>query len=188
MTTGAQPRASVPVSMLHAPAAALLLAALMTLGDFAWATYRIQHRAVYGVVHGAAMCLFIGAVIGARARRPLAGALAGPFVGIMAAGCFYLLAPIMRLGAMLPAWMALWMMFAVLQRQIAAADARESGSSTGLRGLAASVMSGAAFYAISGIWTRHEPGGPNYAVHFASWCIAFLPGFLALFVGTRRRS
>jgi hypothetical protein len=38
------------------------------------------------------------------------------------------------------------------------------------------------FYLISGIWTRPSPGGPDYLVHFLSWSVAFLPGFLALFL------
>jgi hypothetical protein len=45
------------------------------------------------------------------------------------------------------------------------------------------MFSGAAFYAISDIWTRPSPSGPNYIRHFFSWTIAFLPGFAALFLG-----
>jgi hypothetical protein len=50
-----------------------------------------------------------------------------------------------------------------------------------LRGIAAAVLSGVAFYDISGIWTSHSAQGPNYIVNFASWCVAFLPGFVCLF-------
>jgi len=45
--------------------------------------------------------------------------------------------------------------------------------------------SGLAFWAVSGIWTRHDPGGPNYAYNFACWTLAFLPGFLALLLRDR---
>jgi hypothetical protein len=49
----------------------------------------------------------------------------------------------------------------------------------------AAVGSGLAFWAISGIWTRHEAGGPRYAYNFACWTLAFLPGFLALLLRAR---
>ena len=172
-------------SVLQAVAAALLLAGVMTLGDFVWATFHVRHRALYGVAHGAVMCFFIGAIVGARTGRIAAGTAAGLLIGVAAAGLFYLLAPVMRLGAMLPAWMLFWTLFAILQRQLSVVDMRESAWRTRCRGLAAAVLSGMAFYAISDIWTRHEPGGPNYVVHFASWCIAFLPGFVALFAARR---
>ncbi len=172
-------------SILHALAAALLLAGVMTLGDFVWAVFHVRHRALYGVAHGAVMCLVIGAVVGARVGRIVMGTVAGPFIGITAAAMFYLLAPMMRMSAMLPAWMLFWTLFAILQRQLSAEDVRDSARSVAVRGLTAAVLSGLAFYAISGIWTRHEPAGPNYVVHFASWGIAFLPGFVALFAARR---
>jgi hypothetical protein len=173
--------------MVNAPilsvAASLLLATVMTFGDLVWAIFNVQHRVAYGVAHGAVMCLCIGAVIGARARRIAAGALAGPLIGVLAAGVFYALAPALRWSAMLPAWMLFWMLFAVLQQRLLRV---ESLTRALVRGTAAAILSGAAFYAISGIWTRHTPGGPNYAVNFASWCVAFLPGFLCLFAALRR--
>jgi hypothetical protein len=163
---------------------AVLLGGVMTAGDFVWANWRVPHRVVYGLVHGAVMCFCIGSVIGVRARRGLAGALAGPVVGVVAAGMFYLLAPWLRWSAMLPAWMLFWLLFAVLQQRL-----RRDEPATGalLRGLLAAVASGAAFYAISGIWTRPSRGGPDYSVHFVSWTLAFLPGFLALFWPFPRR-
>jgi hypothetical protein len=165
-------------SLIAAFAASLLLAVVMTLGDFVWAFFSVPHLAAYGVAHGAVMCLAIGAVIGARARRLAAGALAGPLIGVLAAGAFYTLAPTLRWTAMLPAWMFFWMLFAVLQQRLAR---EESMTRALLRGLAAALASGGAFYAISGIWTSHSPDGPNYIVNFASWCVAFLPGFVCLF-------
>ena len=66
--------------------------------------------------------------------------------------------------------------------------ARPAGPAGALaRGVLAAVGSGAAFYAISGIWTDPRPGGPDYGHHFLSWTLAFLPGFLALLVGKRER-
>jgi hypothetical protein len=168
--------------MFHAAIASIVLAAVMTFGDFFWAAMNLRHRVAYGIVHGAAMCLFIGAAIGLRERRVLAGVLAGPLIGVLAACSFYLLAPWFRLAAMFPAWMLFWICFALLQGQLA----RERRIAGGIqRGIVAAVLSGVAFYLISGIWTRHDPGGPNYAWNLAAWSFAFFPGFAALFWNRR---
>lgn len=166
--------------VLAAALAALFLGAVMTVGDFVWASFGVRHTMLSGVIHGAVMCLCIGGVIGARAGRLASGLAAGPLVGVLAAGAFYALAPTLRWGAMLPAWMLFWICFAVLQHMLA----KETLKTALGRGVVAAVLSGLAFYAISGIWTRPSPGGPNYVVHFASWSFAFLPGFLALFLRT----
>ena len=170
--------------MLHALAGALLLGAVMTLGDYVWDVLRLRHRMGYGLAHGALMCVCIGAIIGSRAGRVGLGTAVGPFVGIAAAGLFYILAPALRYSAMFPAWMFFWLCFAVFQ-----AFLQRDGSlkEAAVRGVAAAVLSGLAFYAISGIWTRPAPGGPNYVVHFLSWSFAFLPGFVALFVAKSNR-
>jgi hypothetical protein len=47
-------------------------------------------------------------------------------------------------------------------------------------GCIAAVLSGLAFYSISGIWTRHD-APPNYAWNLVAWSFAFFPGFLVLF-------
>lgn len=164
--------------------AALLLGAVMTAGDFVWAYFNLRHTVASGVAHGAIMCLCLGGVIGARAGRPLAGVAAGPVIGAVAAAAFYALAPTFRMGAMLPAWMLFWIFFALLQRWMIA---EPLGTALG-RGLLAAVLSGLAFYLISGIWTRPAPGGPNYVLHFFYWSFAFLPGFVCLFLRTPRRS
>jgi hypothetical protein len=81
--------------------------------------------------------------------------------------------------------MLFWICFAVLQKVLTAGTL---GAALG-RGLAAAVLSGVAFYMISGIWTEHRPGGPNYLTNFLYWSFAFLPGFVALFAAhTPRRA
>lgn len=167
------------MALLTAAGAALFLGAVMTAGDFVWAQFELRNRMVNGLAHGALMCLCIGAVIGVRARRPGPGLLAGPLIGVLAAGAFYAIAPTLGWGAMLPAWMLFWICFAVLQMWLTAGTL---GAALG-RGLVAAVLSAAAFYVISGIWTRPSPGGPNYTIHFIYWSFAFLPGFAALFLG-----
>jgi hypothetical protein len=85
---------------------------------------------------------------------------------------------------MFPAWMFFWVCFALLQEQL---EPSRDYRFAAIRGLAAALLSGLAFYAISGIWTRPSPEGPDYVRNFISWTFAFLPGFAALFVGKSLR-
>ncbi len=169
--------------ILRALVAALILAALSTLGDFLWAHHAIKHRMFTGILHGALLCLCLGIVLGYGGKSLqaiLLGALGGLVIGILSAGGYYFLRPIIRFPAMIVAWMELWILAALLHRWVGAIS--ESLKHTLLRGILAAATSGLAFYAISGIWTKHTPGGPNYPYNLLCWTIAFLPGFLALFV------
>lgn len=163
--------------MFHAIISSIALAALMTFGDFAWAALHLRHRMAYGIVHGAVMCLGIGLAVGIRAQRKTIAALAGLVIGMAAAGAFYLLAPAMRWWAMFPSWMLLWVLFALLQRQLVKG---ERMGTTFKRGMLAALLSGLAFYLVSDIWI-HESAHRSLYVHFAAWTFAFLPGCSALF-------
>jgi hypothetical protein len=163
--------------MAAALVASVFLGIVATAGDFVWEYWNIRHTAVYGAIHGAVFCLAIGAAIGVRARRILPAVVAGPLIGVLAAGVFYALAPTMRMQAMFPAWMLFWLCFALLQRQLHAEPAGPAIA----RGVAAAVLSGVAFYLVSGIWTDRAPGGPDYLRNLLSWTFAFFPGFAALF-------
>ena len=165
-------------AMLFAVVASILLGGVMTLGDWAWAALEIRHRVAYGLIHGAVMCLCLGLAVGVRAGRPGLAAFAGPVIGIIAAASFYALAPMLRWSAMFPAWMLLWILFAVLQQRI---SKREAMGTALVRGVVAALASGAAFYAISGIWVNDNHASPNLMRHFGAWTFAFLPGFIALF-------
>ena len=100
----------------------------------------------------------------------------------MGAASFYLLAPLMRYSAMFVAWGVLWILIAYLDGPIL----RRTASGPALaRGLAAAVLSGLAFYAVSGMWTNWNPDTINYLDHYARWVVAFLPGFLALKLASR---
>jgi len=169
--------------MVDGLVAAVILGAASTVGDMLWAGLSLRHRMTSGLVHGALICLLIGAIIGWRAGAPARGLTAGPVIGFSAAGVFYLLAPWMRYYAMFPAWMFFWICFALLQKSL---RREPSWSSAIVRGLAAALISGLAFYAISGIWTRPPREGPNYLYNFGAWTFAFAPGFLALFMGLGR--
>lgn len=168
--------------MLHALAAAISLGLLMTLGDFLWEAFHIRHRVMNGVIHGATMCLCIGLAIGLRSRRVGIAAAAGLVIGVIAAASFYALAPMLRWGAMLPAWMLFWILFALLQQRLRRDERVDKAA---LRGLVAAVLSGIAFYLISDIWI-HESRYPSLALRLAAWTFAFLPGFAILFASVRR--
>jgi hypothetical protein len=135
-------------------------------------------------VHGTLLLLALGLFLGLLRRRAVRGALSGAAVGLLAALLFYALAPLLGWGAMFVSWTALWIGFAFVDARLqAGVGAREFL----VRGLLAALGSGLAFYAISGIWTKPAPGGPNYAYHFLCWTIAFLPGLAALLLRRNTR-
>jgi hypothetical protein len=172
---------------------ALALGTLMTIGDFIWANWRVRHMMVYGILHGMAVFLAIGLILGARTGAPLLGGGAGVVAGAAAAGSFYLFAPLLGYSAMFVAWVLVWIALGFINLLLQARGAARAASGRSFsftsgallkdgfgRGVAAALASGAAFYAVSGMWFPFNPAGWDYAVHFASWTFAFLPGFAAL--------
>jgi hypothetical protein len=162
---------------------ALLMAVVSTTGDFVWAHWIPTHRAAFGLAHGSLLCLALGGYLGALHHRVLRGALGGLAIGFACAAGFYLLYGLLGMSAMFVMWMALWALFGWLN-----GPGLRPGTSVrdGLvRGAIAAVTSGLAFYAISGIWTQHAPGGPRYLVNFASWTLAFFAGYLPLLLERR---
>lgn len=161
-------------ALASAVVASLALAAISTAGDFVWANWRVRHLAVYGVIHGIVMFLAAGALLGRRRQRVAAGAFCGVAAGAAGALSFYGLAPTLGYSAMFASWLIVWVILGVTSTP---------GRSGILRGLAAAVLSGAAFWAVSGMWMPFNPSGiADYAEHFVRWTIAFVPGFAALLV------
>lgn len=161
---------------------AMAAAVVSTIGDFIWATWIPQHRPVYGLTHGTLLFLAIGFVLGATAGRAAAGALGGAAIGALAAGSFYLLAPLTGYSAMFVVWVAVWVALGALTGWLHGVAAPGAAVR---RGALAALLSGAAFYAISGIWFPFDPRGWDYAVHFGAWTLAYLPGFGALLIVRR---
>ena len=160
--------------MIHALVGALVLAAISTAGDFVWANWRVRHLAVYGVIHGVVMFAAAGYILGARNGRGTVSALGGVFAGVAGAASFYALRPLLGYSAMFASWILVWV---VLGAFLKGAGAKAGAA----RGVVAALLSGAAFYAVSGMWMPFNPSGPlDYAEHFVRWTIAFLPGFAAL--------
>lgn len=165
---------------------ASLIGALMTFGDWVWARFTLPHRAVFGLAHGLVLCCGIGLYLGLPRKAAARGALAGGAIGLGASALFYVLAPLLKWGAMFPAWMAFWIAFGVLLWRHLGEPTASLAESV-FRGAIAAVLSGLAFYSISGIWTAPSPDGPDYLRHFASWSFAFLHGFIALLAARPRR-
>jgi hypothetical protein len=163
----------------------VFVAAVSTLGDFVWARYIPAHRPLFGILHGMALGLAIGLFLGAVKSATMRGAAAGAVIGLAAAGGYYLLAPFLGYAAMFVLWMALWAAFGLLAGRGLGGPPWPANEALARGGMAA-IGSGLAFYAISGIWSRPAPGGPDYVHHFLCWTVAFLPGFLPLLVRWNR--
>ena len=160
-------------------AGSLAMAAISTVGDFVWATWIPEHRAIYGLIHGTVLFLSLGLVLGVVSGRPLHGAVGGAAVGALGAAAYYVISPFIGFSAMVVVWFAVWIGLTVLY-------ARLSGTRmVAGRAVIAAIASGLAFYSISGIWRPFNPQGLDYAVHFGAWTLAFLPGFAALMVARR---
>jgi hypothetical protein len=173
--------------MRNAIIGALLIAAVSTLGDFVWAGLHLRHRVVYGLAHGAILFLCIGACLGYLEKQTLKGAVYGAGIGLAAAGSFYLLAPVAGYSIMFFIWAFVWIALAFLVCRILSKPSAPGApiSAVVLRGVLAMIGSGVGFYLISGIWRPFNPRGWDYAAHFLSWAVAYLPGFLALLVKAR---
>ena len=166
----------------------LLMAGVSTLGDFIWATWLPQHRAVYGLTHGTLLFCAIGLFLGTLAARPAAGAAAGALIGALAASAFYVLAPAVGYSAMFVVWVGVWMAFGLLYARLSGTRINAVGAMHApplRRGAIAAVASGLAFYMISGIWRPFDPTGLDYVVHFGAWTLAYFPGFAALLLARR---
>ena len=172
--------------MRHAIVGALLIAAVSTLGDFAWAGLHLRHRTEYGLAHGAILFMCMGAYFGSLQQKTLVGTLYGAAIGLAAAGSFYLLAPLAGYSVMSFVWGFVWIALAVLVTRVLPVHGTP-WKNTLARGGVAMIGSGLGFYLISDIWRPFNPEGWDYAVHFLSWTIAYLPGFFALLYPASRR-
>lgn len=164
---------------------ALVMALFSTLGDWIWARYISDGSVVSGVIHGALIFLVLGTLLAGSIGTPLAAKRlipTLPVAGLLLAGSFYPLAWVVGyVTALLMTWMTMWLATAFLNDW--ARGRREGARRIAVRGAVAAWASGLAFWAISDIWTSPPPEGPDYPWNFACWTFAFLPGFLALYLG-----
>jgi hypothetical protein len=163
----------------------LAVAAVATLGDFTWYTLHVRHSIAAGVIHGAVLLTAVGAVLGADAGRLLKGLPIGALSGVGGALVYYLLVALVdrrTYGTAIPAaWVAMWLIVAVLDGRWLRAPRKRPWGEVVKRGLLAAILGGIAFYLVlTTLWGRPPSGGRNYFVQFAAWVFAWAPGLLAL--------
>ena len=166
-------------------ARAVFVALVATLGDYIWFEFGVRHTALNGVIHGAALLLAVGLVLGQQKGELIRGGIGGILAGVAGALAFYAVSSAMGyLGALIAAWVFMWIV-------LAAVSAWVRGGLLHLwewigPGLVAAIGSGVAFYLVSGIWTDPMRGDTrNYLWHLAAWTFAWAPGITAL-TWTRR--
>jgi hypothetical protein len=163
----------------------VIVAAAATCGDFIWYTYGVRHTTVAGLVHGALLLTAVGAVLGAATGHVVKGLPLGALAGVAGAATYYLLVLLIdgrTYGTAIPAsWVIMWLILSALDGRWLRAPSRRSWSAVAVRGLAAAVLGGVAFYLVMGtLWGRPPEGGRNYVVQFFAWAFAWAPGLLAL--------
>lgn len=166
---------------LAAVVAALILGVVSTIADLIWFHAKIAHTVLAGFVHGGLLFLVMGVVLAGAwqtARAKKWSPVAALFIGLFAAGSFYLLYPLVGWGSMFAAWFLLWPLFAWLRRWVV--HCREPCWLTLIRGAAAGLGSGFAFYMVRWLWTDPPASGPVVWTFVPAWTFAFLPGMLAL--------
>jgi hypothetical protein len=170
--------------MKHALVGALVTAAVSTAGDYLWANVLPHGRPVYWFAHAIVLFSTVGVCLGWPSRKPLTGAIGAALVGCAATLGFYVLQPLIGYSAMFVLFVALWVALGVLTGRVL--QRQDSLNAVLARSAIAAAGSGLGFYAISGIWFPFNPHGWDYAVHFVSWAVAYLPAFAALLVRPSR--
>jgi len=166
-------------------ARAVFVALVATLGDYIWFEFGVRHTTINGVIHGAALLLSVGLVLGQQRGELTRGAIGGVLAGVAGALMFYAVtAPLGYLGALITAWVFMWIVLGGVSAWVRG-DLLRVWEWMG-PGLLAAIGSGIAFYLVSGIWTDPVRGATrNYLWHLAAWTIAWAPGITAL-TWTRR--
>jgi hypothetical protein len=157
---------------------ALLLAALSTVADYIWFLNIPSHTAVSGAIHGASLFLALGAYLGWRKGKLVAGALGGMSSGLAAALSFYALAPLGGYNVMLVSWLLLWIFLAALQTYL---DGRLDVPKAIGRGLITAVVAGVGFaIVLYELYRGWPPKTFSFFAHFIWWAVAYEAGLVML--------
>jgi|SRR5688572_5161479 len=146
--------------------------------DVAAAELEVQGRPAYLMARTLAISFSIGGIVGARARQVALGAVCGLFPAALAAAIYFGLTPMIGTAALALAWVAFWSAFCLLNAMLG--EGIGPAASLAL-GVAAALLSGAAFQAIASGWVEESPEQPSVLRALVLWTATFLPGFLALF-------
>jgi hypothetical protein len=158
--------------------AAVVTAAISTVGDYLWANVLPHGRPVYWFAHAIVLFTTVGGCLGWPTGKPLFGMIGAVTIGCAATVGFYLLQPLIGYSALFVLFFGLWLALGTLTVRLL--QRRDRTRDVLIRSAIAAVGSGLGFYAISGIWMPFDPRGWDYAVHFVSWIAAYLPAYAAL--------
>ena len=160
------------------------VAAVATIGDYAWFELGARNRATAGSIHGAFLLGSVGLVLGWLSGRVLAGLAAGVAAGVGGALAYYAMAAAMggrgmNMQAVVAAWAAIWVVLAISDGRLLRRPRASWGESLA-RGLAAAVFGGLAFYLmVDQLWGT-DPREGNALLRFVDWMVAWAPGILAI--------
>ena len=166
--------------MLHAVVSAIALGVISTLGDYIWAVMHLRHRMTSGLVHGAVICLCIGAAIGIREGRLGSSRRVRP--GHRRPGGRTVL-PAGAVGPLRRDVSGVDVLLDLLRRAAVELAGRSRRSALPSRAASPRPSCPARRSTRSRASGRgRRPGGPDYVRNLWSWTVAFFPGFLALFL------
>jgi hypothetical protein len=156
----------------------LLLATLSTIADYIWFLDIPGHQVLSGSIHGASLFTALGAYLGWRKGKLVAGALGGLVSGTVAALSFYALAPIGGYNMMLVSWLLLWIMLAALQTHL---DGRLDWARALARGVVTAIAAALGFAVVLfQLYREWPPETFSVFRHFVAWSMAYLPGLYVL--------
>jgi hypothetical protein len=165
---------------LLAPAVigSILLAVLSTAADYVWFLNIPGHQLSSGLIHGSTLFLALGAYLGFRKGRIVAGAIGGLLSGMLAAGSFYALAPLGGYNMMLVSWLVLWILLAALQTYL---DGRLDLAKAIGRGFITAIVAAIGFgVVLFQLYRGWPPETFPVFKHFVAWAMAYLPGLYVL--------
>jgi hypothetical protein len=163
----------------------LWVAAVAVGGDHVWFAVGARNEATAGSMHGAALLGAVGLVLGWLSGRIVAGLLTGIAAGVGGALAYYAIAAAlgdrgMSLPAMVAAWAAVWIVLAICDGRFLRAPAARSWNETLVRGVAAAVLGGLAFYFMFPYFWGRESRDYSDLVKFGAWAVAWAPGILSI--------
>jgi hypothetical protein len=168
------------------------VAAVATIGDYAWFQLGARNVATAGSIHGALLLGSVGLVLGWLSGRVLAGLAAGVAAGVGGALAYYAMAAVMggrgmNLQAVVAAWAAVWVVLAISDGRLLRRP-QASWAESLVRGLAAAIFGGLAFYfMVDQLWGK-DPREGNALLRFVDWLVAWAPGIFAITSTFERRT
>lgn len=162
------------------------VAAVATVADWVWDAYGVRDRLWTGLVHGIVVLAAVGGALGAAAGRLVRGLPIGAIAGAGGALIYYAVVAASGgravVAALAASWTGMWLLLAAFEgRWIRRGAARRRAPAIAARGVAAALLSGAAFFlVVETLWGPAPEGGRSWTKQLAAWAFAWAPGLLAL--------